>query len=500
MRVLGRGFGGMRRQQPSVCRILATLAVLADHGVHAQDCDPQCTGDETCQTQCIAATCAAGQYILNDFGACTDCPAGYFCTGGTDPPEGCPAGTSLASTGGQSSADCGSCDPGYTAVSEGQASCDPCPAGSSCATRTDEPVPCTPGSYSEPRATACTQCPAGFYCPLSSAGPQPCPDGSYSEDGAASCTDCPAGSQCAAADQVPTGCEPNEVSSANAIACTPCPAGYSCPDSDQASLEACAVGTYSLAGETTCTTCPAGYSCAPDDLTACPDGSYADGATVSDERVECVPCDPGYMCADRTVSTRVACSPGSFSVGGESVCTVCPAGFACPNADGSGIEECEGGVTYSTGGQIACSPCQVGYACSKATHIPCGAGTYSADAEDEDGQVLEKVCLPCAAVPAGYFCDHQNPERECPAGTSSAGGDVTSCTECEAGYYAAPPAASCAPCEVGQFSTALSASCSPCPAGMSCSEQKNPGGVRLWRIQSGGRGSMYSVPRRPLVQ
>jgi hypothetical protein len=42
-------------------------------------CDPACTGDDTCQTQCIAASCDAGQYILGDIGACADCPAGFLC-------------------------------------------------------------------------------------------------------------------------------------------------------------------------------------------------------------------------------------------------------------------------------------------------------------------------------------------------------------------------------------------------------------------------------------
>lgn len=59
------------------------------------------------------------------------------------------------------------CSSGYFSLGS-EASCTVCPAGSSCASSSDPPIPCDLGMYSSEGSINCTWCPAGYQCPTTS--------------------------------------------------------------------------------------------------------------------------------------------------------------------------------------------------------------------------------------------------------------------------------------------------------------------------------------------
>src|SRR4051812_18176370 len=100
------------------------------------------------------------------------CPAGQYFTPSAC--EWCPLGSYNTMIGAQS-AD----------------ACVICPAGYSCATPSQLPVPCTQGQYSLINATHCINCPAGRSCANPAAAPVMCDLGQYSAANATSCSQCP---------------------------------------------------------------------------------------------------------------------------------------------------------------------------------------------------------------------------------------------------------------------------------------------------------------------
>lgn len=73
------------------------------------------------------------------------------------------------------------------------------------------------------------------------------------------------------------------------------------------------------------------------------------------------------------------CKPGYFSTGGKASCDPCPAGYKCPNADGSTNQACQDGE-YAIGGATTCTACPRGYACPNTTTdymIKCDPGFYA---------------------------------------------------------------------------------------------------------------------------
>lgn len=56
------------------------------------------------------------------------------------------------------------CASGYFSLGAA-ASCAVCPAGSSCASPSDPPIPCSLGMFSSEGSINCTECPAGYQCP-----------------------------------------------------------------------------------------------------------------------------------------------------------------------------------------------------------------------------------------------------------------------------------------------------------------------------------------------
>lgn len=87
------------------------------------------------------------------------------------------------------------------------------------------------------------------------------------------------------------------------------------------------------------------------------------------------------------------CDAGEFSLGRQTACDPCPAGYSCANKDSEPVV-CEAGF-YSNGSLTACVECDAGYACAEGSKSPRPA----------DG-----LC------PLGYFCEDGKDLTSCPAG------------------------------------------------------------------------------------
>lgn len=133
-----------------------------------------------------------------------------------------------------------------------------------------------------------------------------------------------------------------------------------------------------------------------------------------------------FWCCIFSVSTPIACSAGTYSLGSNTTCTTCPAGKKCPNTDGTGIEDCPSGQ-YALAGSVTCTLCPRGYACpdpASSVKVKCDSGTYSTGEQAS-----------CTQCPAGYYCPSTvtDIEYQCPDGTYSVG-NQSSCTNCPKGY------------------------------------------------------------------
>ena len=187
----------------------------------------------------------------------------------------------------------------------------------------------------------------------------------------------------------------------------------------------------------------------------CSSGTFSNGSQSA-----CTVCPAGFACPDTTAAIYMECEPGTYSDTGESFCHVCPAGYECPRTDLSLTVPCESG-TYSVGGAANCTVCSAGYQCDTfgITIQPCATGTFSV--------LGSGTCLSC---PAGSYCPYteSNDVYECLPGTYSVG-DQSSCTPCPAGYECPSTSESIEiPCPFGSFSIGSQASCTVCPAGFAC--------------------------------
>ena len=92
------------------------------------------------------------------------------------------------------------------------------------------------------------------------------------------------------------------------------------------------------------------------------------------------------------VENEIPCEPGTYSLGNQTVCTVCEAGYMCPDAEGASIEPCVAG-TFSLAQATECTDCPLGKACpdtnSTLTQVECSPGNYSLGRQTE--------CTPCPA-------------------------------------------------------------------------------------------------------
>lgn len=209
----------------------------------------------------------------------TECEPGSQCVLGFSRP--CEAGTYRSSPGLESAAGSGLW-PARPAT--GDASCDACPRGHYCPTRTETPVPCPAGLYGNATGlgdAACDGiCARGHYCPPGTLLPRqfPCPGGSYGNVTGLASAACSTACASPGAAAEPAACAPAR-----------CEEGYFCPPaSTHGRMRECGEGAF----------CPAGAA-APTPLDAGMVGVGGGGPTTRTGQATCPGCCPeGTHCAD----------------------------------------------------------------------------------------------------------------------------------------------------------------------------------------------------------
>ena len=322
-----------------------------------------------CATAGLSApstSCSAGKYCENTSSE-TDCPVGYRC----------PVKTHLPIL----------CQPGTVQTLAGQASCDPCPAGSYCTFTAT-----TTNSYETGiQITEQLACPAGYFCPQGTDiyFINECPAGTYGASTGLSssteCTPCPATKYCEV-----TGLTTADLTSRT------CADGYLCPLSSTTEFQ---------------TECPKHSYCIAGVETACPAGTYT-YATATKRAADCIPCAPGSYCPTRNENIQ-ACPAGktcakNLSAASEAV--DCPVGMYCPA--GSYLPtQCDIGSYNPTAGQSSCTACPAakycptlglssdGTACP--THFVCAAGSHT---PQTCGPTFYEVAGVCTTCPSGAYC------------------------------------------------------------------------------------------------
>ncbi len=451
------------------------------------------------------ANCGPGMYWL-DFGGsgmCMPCPQGRYCLGYCNSTVLCQTGTYNPNPGGNSSASCLPCEPGYCGNQPGEATCTACAAGKYCpgsGRACSDALPCAAGNFSNAGSAKCSQCPAGFRCSLLGALVA-CPNGTYSAAGSTTCTPCSGGYACPDPSQPPVICPAGTYSSSGALTCTacadgsyssssgssscnPCSAGSACVNKaaaptqcpkgsysggSQKTCTSCPVGTYADSlGSTQCTVCPPGKSCFSTAMTpvTCPAGSFSTsgatnctacpaGRTPTASQDSCTMCPAGFECSSPSLGPQ-PCSPGYYSSQGATIsCTISPAGSMAPVAHNSPIP-CPSG-SFSVDGQTNCTKCWAGYSCTGgAAPVACSSGQYSLAGQGY-----------CSACPPGFKCPSPSQKVACEAGTYSTGSALT-CTPCPAG--AACPFQTGGPqsCQSGYYSLGNAGACTKCPPGSKC--------------------------------
>ncbi|MCQ2599311.1 MAG: hypothetical protein MJ187_02940 [Alphaproteobacteria bacterium] len=341
-------------------------------------------------------TTTAGNYVGSENADQTECPAGYYCAGGTKVNYGktggataCPAGTYRSSTGATQETDCTKCPAGTYSTTEGATTAKTC-------------IECPVGTYSttEGASTAktCIECPAGKYNPLTgqakSTACKACPKGTYNATkGQEKCTFCAAG-------KTTDNTESKEESSCK-----------DCLSTEKKSYVK-EWATYdwekdskfgvvdSLCMVKTCQS----FS----DTNFKKNGIASATITLSSDKKSCthsVTCSPGWHTPTPTASENYKEHPS---------CTGCAAGYYCTGNDGK-EKPCDKD-TYSETTQSSCSNCsdktEKKYPKSDGTTGTKGNETTLADSKEKcyvelvPGKYVkvkgEKTGL--VDCPAGYYC------------------------------------------------------------------------------------------------
>ena len=182
--------------------------------------------------------------VMTSVEQCIICPAGTFCSIGSDAPTPCAPGTFNPFT---NASLCERCPAGEYQDGEGQTTCKACGRGSYCQAGASIPFPCPSGTFGNgtdlTTETECLPCPAGSSCALGSTHPSTCLPGTYTDTSSQSqCLTCPAG---------------DFTSHIGSTSCSQCMSGMWCTSSAQIP---CSENTYNPnAGAyliTNCTRCP----------------------------------------------------------------------------------------------------------------------------------------------------------------------------------------------------------------------------------------------------
>ena len=406
-----------------------------------------CTGTAagTC-TSC--ATCGAGSYWSV---ACTGTAAGTCSSCAT-----CGTGKywSVACTGTAAGtcSSCATCGAGkyWSVACTGTAAgtCAVCSPGSYCPGGTSQPVlwtvtTCSAGSYLSilPSASAngaCSSCPASNYCLGGTNQPVlwtivSCTAGNYlSTIPSASlngiCTGCLTGKYCLGGISQPATCSPNPV-------CTSPQFIKSCSSSSDATCGDCSSQTkplystwmdnvvdscvwvcnratplYFKLNSTTCQACKTPSSCTTGQyITTCtatvdgvctpctnkPLNSYYTAASLSYDQNACDwSCNAGYS---KGASTCDACGSGAYSLQGDDLCTICPAGKYTPSTGYSVCSVCQPGTFappppyLSMAGAVSCTNCTAGTYSSNSSATAC----LSCNSTSYTPTIGAAACTPC---------------------------------------------------------------------------------------------------------
>ncbi|XP_026190235.1 uncharacterized protein LOC113146601 [Cyclospora cayetanensis] len=424
------------------------------------------------------------------------CPAGHYCTGGSSPPLPCPVGTYGLNLGATAIDEClpapagsyvdtpgstepsGSCLPGYYCP-EGSSSSKEmiCPAGtvgrSPGSKSVEECEPCDPGVTCQIQHGTLVQlpCSAGHYCPAGSSVAQRCPEGTYrgftGGTSVEDCFKCPAGYFCSGTGlSAPSGT---------------CLAGYICSSSstsprptDGISGSACSFGGYCPSGALSKQPCPAGtynpdkIGLGPADCAVCPPGYYCEGSTST---APTGLCEAGFICPKGASNPRQKLAPkGHYSEEGAGAATPCPRGTFNPNEGQAQCTLCVAGFYCPDTGAETMLQCPAGYYCEEGSEepTPCPEGTLSS----RTMQPSAESCMPC---PPTYYCmgegNQLGMERPhlCAPGTYGASESLVvsyQCSKCTEGSYCSRTGLSSPEGTYNWMSGAKE--CKPCPAGFLC--------------------------------
>ena len=458
-----------------------------------------------CQQSVKSVTANAGYYANGT--ACTICPAGKYCTGGTAAAANCAAGTFRSTTGGTAASSCSACT-GATYSGVGATGCTNCPSGYTANTsarktaasqcqinvaggkyiataNTTTQTKCAANTWKSAHTvnygstSGCTACPTGYGVGAGAGTAQntcyiSVPAGQYL--GTANGTtksNCVAGTY-KAAHNVTYGstsscavCGTNTYSNAQAGSCTACATGNKYYNSGTAAANhagvgscvvSCAAGTYVASGGAACTSVGTGYYRAAHTVaqgststrTQCP-ANYRAGAATGAESGCAASCAAGqYVPTAKAACTSVGTgyyrAAHTVTYGNTSTRTQCPDGYRNGGATGA---ESSCVMAVAAGKYVGTS--------KSATQTSCAAGTSKAAHNVTYGNTSS-----CAAC----------------TGATYSGAGAGSCTNCPSGYTAntASNKTAASQCQIsvagGKYvATANSATLTTCDAGYAC-----PGG------------------------
>jgi len=273
------------------------------------------------------------------------------------------------------------------------------------------PISCGPGTYSPKGASQCSLCLATYY------------GSDYALGGAFCSGEClaPIGSYC------PEGSS----SSAGSL----CPPGYTCAGLQNLTVP-CPAGKYqSSYGQYFCVNATPGYyaqsAAASQSPCTCLGGYFCPASwpyAFSPSAGAGTGCPAGQACLGGT-SLPTNCTPGSYSVGYQQFCSLCPMG-TFGNTSQLLTRKCTANCTLPAPGKycpegttadFSGATCSAGYFCQGggAPMLECPVGYYSS--------ANSAVCVPCS-VPAGYFCGVRSTADVgivCPEGLYCAGATAT---------------------------------------------------------------------------
>lgn len=306
-----------------------------------------CAAGSTSQTPC-----PAGFYCSNPSTKIT-CPQNSYCPAGSITQILCPAGSRGAAIGSSSASNCIPCLAGTYSSTQGSIICTNCTKGS---------------NYSLSSATACTTCSPTPPC-VSPTFIQSCTTTSNTMCAECNSENLPQNAQWM--DNIVDDC---------VWACDRTSPGYFKVSN---TCQACKIPSSCVTGNyvTTCNATADGV-CNP--CNNKPLNSFYTSASISYDQSGCEwSCNGGFS---KGASTCDACGMGTYSLQGDDLCSICPAGKYTPSAGYSVCSVCQPGTfsptpsVFSIVGAVSCTNCTAGtysHTESAAACLPCSSTSYT---------------------------------------------------------------------------------------------------------------------------